>query len=61
MLPQPKGLHRSTGEIMYSVKPLNAAQMKAIHDAGYHTILPHQLYNYLAYGDNHPQTHYDYL
>jgi hypothetical protein len=22
--------------------------MKAIHDAGYHTILPHQLYNYLA-------------
>jgi peptidoglycan/xylan/chitin deacetylase (PgdA/CDA1 family) len=39
----------------YSVKPLNfTAQMKAIHDAGYHTILPHQLYNYLAYGDKLP-------
>jgi peptidoglycan/xylan/chitin deacetylase (PgdA/CDA1 family) len=36
----------------YAVKPKNfAAQMKAIHDAGYHSILPNQLYNYLAYGD----------
>jgi peptidoglycan/xylan/chitin deacetylase (PgdA/CDA1 family) len=35
----------------YTVKPQNfAAQMKAIHDAGYHSILPNQLYNYLAYG-----------
>ena len=35
----------------YSVKPENfAAQMKSIHDAGYHSILPEQLYNYLAYG-----------
>ena len=35
----------------YSVKPENfAAQMKSIYDAGYHTILPEQLYNYLAYG-----------
>lgn len=39
----------------YTVKPLNfAAQMKAIHDAGYHSILPQQLYNYLAYGDKLP-------
>lgn len=35
----------------YTVKPQNfAAQMKAIHDAGYHSILPDQLYAYLAYG-----------
>ena len=35
----------------YTVKPQNfAAQMQAIHDAGYHSILPDQLYNYLAYG-----------
>jgi hypothetical protein len=34
----------------YTVKPLSfAAQMKAIHDAGYHSILPNQLYNYLAW------------
>lgn len=26
------------------------AQMKALADSGYHTILPDQLYNYLAYG-----------
>jgi peptidoglycan/xylan/chitin deacetylase (PgdA/CDA1 family) len=33
----------------YTVKPLSfAAQMKTIHDAGYHSILPNQLYNYLA-------------
>ena len=39
----------------YTVKPLNfSAQMKAIHDAGYHSILPQQLYNYLAYGDKLP-------
>ena len=35
----------------YTVKPQNfGAQMQAIHDAGYHSILPDQLYNYLAYG-----------
>lgn len=39
----------------YTVKPLSfAAQMKAIRDAGYHSILPNQLYNYLAYGDPLP-------
>lgn len=39
----------------YTVKPLSfATQMKAIHDAGYHSILPSQLYNYLAYGDPLP-------
>jgi hypothetical protein len=39
----------------YTVKPLSfAAQIKAIHDAGYHSILPNQLYNYLAYGDPLP-------
>lgn len=35
----------------YSVTPENfAAQMKALHDSGYQTILPAQLYNYLVYG-----------
>ena len=29
-------------------------QMKILHDSGYHTILPEQLYNYLAYGDPLP-------
>jgi peptidoglycan/xylan/chitin deacetylase (PgdA/CDA1 family) len=39
----------------YTVKPLSfAAQMKTIHDAGYHSILPNQLYNYLAAGDPPP-------
>lgn len=30
------------------------AQMKILHDSGYHTILPDELYNYLAYGDPLP-------
>lgn len=35
----------------YSVSPEGfAAQMKLLADSGYHTILPDQLYNYLAYG-----------
>ena len=34
----------------YSVTPDNfAAQMKALHDSGYQTILPEQLYNYMVY------------
>ena len=34
----------------YSVTPENfAAQMKALHDSGYQTILPEQLYNYMVY------------
>lgn len=39
----------------YSVSPVQfAEQMKILHDSGYHTILPEQLYNYLAYGDSLP-------
>ncbi len=35
----------------YSVTPANfAAQMKALHDSGYQTILPAQLYDHLVYG-----------
>lgn len=35
----------------YSVTPANfATQMKALHDSGYQTILPAQLYDYLVYG-----------
>lgn len=30
------------------------AEMKALADSGYHTVLPDQLYNYLAYGDPLP-------
>lgn len=30
------------------------AQMKALADSGYHTVLPEQLYNYLVYGDPLP-------
>jgi hypothetical protein len=32
---------------VYTVKPAFAEQMKALADAGYQTILPEQLYNYL--------------
>ncbi|MCO6498407.1 MAG: polysaccharide deacetylase family protein [Chitinophagaceae bacterium] len=40
----------------YSVSPAQfAEQMKALHDSGYQTILPDQLYNYLAYGDPLPE------
>lgn len=31
------------------------AQMKMLADSGYHSILPEQLYNYLAYGDSLPK------
>ncbi|GAB4091912.1 polysaccharide deacetylase family protein [Flaviaesturariibacter terrae] len=31
------------------------AQMKILHDSGYHTILPDQYYNYLAFGDPLPE------
>lgn len=35
----------------YEVSPESfKAQMKALADSGYHTILPNQLYNYLVYG-----------
>lgn len=40
----------------YSVSPSQfAEQMKALHDSGYQTILPDQLYNYLAFGDPLPE------
>jgi peptidoglycan/xylan/chitin deacetylase (PgdA/CDA1 family) len=35
---------------VYTVKPTDfAAQMKALSEAGYHTILPAQLYDYLLH------------
>jgi peptidoglycan/xylan/chitin deacetylase (PgdA/CDA1 family) len=40
----------------YSVTPANfAAQMKMLADSGYHTVLPDQLYSYLAYGTPLPE------
>ena len=40
---------------VYSVTPTDfAAQMKALSDNGYHTILPEQLKAYLVYGDKLP-------
>jgi peptidoglycan/xylan/chitin deacetylase (PgdA/CDA1 family) len=39
----------------YSVSPVQfAQQMKALKDSGYETILPNQLYNYLAHGGKLP-------
>ena len=39
----------------YSVSPSQfAAQMKALKDSGYETIMPDQLYNYLVYNDQLP-------
>jgi peptidoglycan/xylan/chitin deacetylase (PgdA/CDA1 family) len=39
----------------YSVSPTQfAEQMKALHDSGYQTILPEQLYNYLVHGSSLP-------
>lgn len=39
----------------YSVSPSQfASQMKALKDSGYETVLPGQLYNYLAFGDALP-------
>ena len=40
----------------YSVSPQGfAEQMKMLADSGYHTILPDQLYNYLAFGKALPE------
>lgn len=47
-----KDFSASAGEMTktYTVKPANfAEQMKALADAGYHSILPNQLYDYLVY------------
>ena len=47
-----KDFNASSGAMtkVYSVKPAEfAAQMKALSEAGYHTILPEQLYNYLVF------------
>lgn len=47
-----KDFPASAGEMTktYTVKPANfAQQMKALSDAGYSSILPNQLYDYLAY------------
>lgn len=39
----------------YSVSPVQfAAQMKALNDSGYHTILPNELYDYLVYDGKLP-------
>lgn len=39
----------------YSVSPASfASQMKALKDSGYETVLPDQLYNYLAHGGKLP-------
>ncbi|HEY4618235.1 MAG TPA: polysaccharide deacetylase family protein [Flavobacterium sp.] len=41
---------------VYSVKPANfAEQMKALSEAGYHTILPAQLYDYLVHDGPLPE------
>ncbi|WP_281297838.1 polysaccharide deacetylase family protein [Flavobacterium limnophilum] len=40
---------------IYSVSPVHfAQQMKALHDNGYHTVLPDQLYQYLVNDGNLP-------
>ncbi len=47
-----KELKAGDGEMTktYTVSPANfAQQMKALSDAGYHSILPNQLYDYLVY------------
>lgn len=44
---------RATREYDVTVDQFKA-QMKILHDSGYHTVLPDQLYNYLAYGDPLP-------
>lgn len=52
-----KDFNASSGEMtkIYSVKPVDfAAQMKALSDAGYQTILPEQLYEYLLYDQKLP-------
>lgn len=52
-----KDFNANSGEMtkVYSVKPLDfAAQMRALADAGYQTILPEQLYDYLLYDGKLP-------
>jgi peptidoglycan/xylan/chitin deacetylase (PgdA/CDA1 family) len=52
-----KNFSANSGEMtkVYSVKPLDfAAQMRALADAGYQTILPEQLYDYLLYDGKLP-------
>lgn len=52
-----KDFNANSGEMtkVYSVKPLDfAAQMRALDNAGYQTILPEQLYNYLLYDGKLP-------
>ncbi len=53
-----KDFSASAGEMTktYTVKPaLFAEQMKALSDAGYHSILPDQLYDYLVYNKALPE------
>jgi len=53
-----KDFSASAGEMTktYTVKPANfAEQMKALADAGYHSILPDQLYDYLVYNKALPE------
>ena len=44
---------KPTNEYTVSVDAFKA-QLKALADSGYHTVLPDQLYNYLAFGDPLP-------
>jgi hypothetical protein len=47
---------------VYTVKPTDfAAQMKALSEAGYHTILPAQLYDYLLHDGLRFKTNHDYF
>lgn len=53
-----KDFSASAGEMTktYTVKPANfAEQMKALADAGYNSILPDQLYDYLVYNKTLPE------
>lgn len=53
-----KDFSASAGEMTktYTVKPTNfAEQMKALSDAGYHSILPDQLYDYLVHNKPLPE------
>ena len=53
-----KNLSANDGEMTktYTVSPVHfAEQMKALSDEGYHTILPHQLYEYLVHNAPLPE------
>jgi peptidoglycan/xylan/chitin deacetylase (PgdA/CDA1 family) len=53
-----KEIKPGDGEITrtYTVTPgAFASQMKALSDSGYHSVLPDELYNYLAYGTPLPE------